>query len=234
MDAVSTMVLPRSTSPVRAAPVAVEATTRELILDAAERMFADRGLDGVAVRDLARELGMTPSSLYNHFPGKQALYDAVITRGLGPIVELVARAWQPGGLSRDGIARTLDELLGHLARHAHLARLLQRALLEESRMVRRMMAPFEGTLYREGVGVVGKAADRAGWTPDEVPHLAMGLFGIIYGYFTNAATLSRVAGLGRDPLSPQALRVQRRFLEKAVLRLLGPAPAQRERRRGRP
>lgn len=210
-----------------------ESTTRDLILDAAERMFADKGIDGVAVRDLARELGITPSSLYNHFPGKQALYDAVITRGLGPIVELVARAWQPGGLNREQVGRTLDELLEHLARHAHLARLLQRALLEESLMVRRLTAPFEGQLYREGIGVVGKAAGRAGWKPEEVPHLAMGLFGMIFGYFTNAGTLSRVAGLGRDPLSPQALRVQRRFLEKAVLRLLGPGPERSTRRRGR-
>lgn len=225
---------PRAVTPLRVPPAAAaELPTRELILDAAERMFADRGLDGVAVRDLARELGMTPSSLYNHFPGKQALYDAVITRGLGPIVELVAGAWQPGGLSREGIARTLDALLDHLARHAHLARLLQRALLEESSMVRRLMAPFEGVLYREGVGVVAKAAGQAGWTPVEVPHLAMGLFGMIFGYFTNAGTLSRVAGLGRDPLSPPALRVQRRFLEKAVIRLLGPEPGRRDRRGGR-
>ena len=221
---------PRATSPMRTVPSApAEATTRDLILDAAERMFADKGIDGVAVRDLARELEITPSSLYNHFPGKQALYDAVITRGLSPIVETVARAWQPGGLDREAVARTLDELLGHLTRHPHLARLLQRALLEESEMVRRLTAPFEGLLYREGVGVVGKAAGRAGWTAEEVPHLAMGLFGMIFGYFTNAGTLSRMAGFGRDPLSPPALRVQRRFLEKAVLRLLGPAPARSER-----
>src|SRR5439155_11666267 len=73
---------------------ATSAPTRELILDTAERLFAARGVDGVAVRDLAREMGITASSLYNHFPGKRALYDAVLARGLGPIVETVAVAWQ--------------------------------------------------------------------------------------------------------------------------------------------
>ena len=43
--------------------------TREVILDAAEVLFAEHGVDGVAVRDLARELNLTPSSLYNHFAG---------------------------------------------------------------------------------------------------------------------------------------------------------------------
>jgi len=35
--------------------------TREVILDAAEVMFAEHGVDGVAVRDLARELELTVS-----------------------------------------------------------------------------------------------------------------------------------------------------------------------------
>ena len=64
--------------------------TREVILDAAEVMFAEHGVDGVAVRDLARELELTPSSLYNHFAGKQALYEAVLERGLHPFAELFA------------------------------------------------------------------------------------------------------------------------------------------------
>src|SRR2546427_12692245 len=70
--------------------------TREVILDTAERLFAARGVEGVAVRDLAREMGVTASSLYNHFPGKQALYDAVLERGLGPIVAGVAGQDGPG------------------------------------------------------------------------------------------------------------------------------------------
>lgn len=198
--------------------------TRELILDAAERLFADRGLEGVAVRDLARELGITPSSLYNHFPSKQALYDAVIVRGLGPIVEITSRAWQPGGLSPDRVGATLDELLAHLARHSHLGRLFQRALFEDSESTRRLLVPFVEVLYREGVGVLRKAAGQAGWTPAEVPHLALGLFGMIFGYFTNAPALRRVMNRGDEPLMERSLAVQRQFLEKAILRLLGSTP----------
>jgi len=96
------------------APAPVLQPTREAILDAAERLFSARGVDGVAVRDLARELGLTASSLYNHFPGKQALYEAVLERGLRPIVELVAASWQTE-LERESIARTVDQLVAHLA-----------------------------------------------------------------------------------------------------------------------
>jgi len=203
------------------------APTREVILDTAERLFAARGVEGVAVRDLAREMGITASSLYNHFPGKQALYDAVLERGLGPIVDVVAGQ---DGLGPERVHATLDRLTAHLTRHPHLARLLQRALLEESPAVQALLERWIGSLYREGIAVVRKAARDAGWEAEQVPHLGVALFGMIFAYFTNAAALRRLAGWGDDLFSARALAVQRRFLEQAIIRLLGPRPRPRPRR----
>jgi AcrR family transcriptional regulator len=197
--------------------------TREVILDTAGRLFAARGVEGVAVRDLAREMGITASSLYNHFPGKQALYDAVLERGLGPIVEAVALAWQ-GGLRPERVHTTLDRLIAHLARHPHLAPLLQRALLEESEAVQALLERRVGPLYREGIAVVRRAAEDAGWEAGQVPHLGVALFGMIFAYFTNGNALRRLAGWGDDLFSARALAAQRRFLEQAIIRLLGPRP----------
>ena len=197
------------------------APTREVILDTAERLFAARGVEGVAVRDLAREMGITASSLYNHFPGKQALYDAVLERGLGPIVDVVAGQ---DGLGPERVHATLDRLTAHLTRHPHLARLLQRALLEESPAVQALLERWIGSLYREGIAVVRKAARDAGWQAEQVPHLGVALFGMIFAYFTNAAALRRLAGWRDDLFSARALAVQRRFLEQAIIRLLGPRP----------
>ncbi len=203
------------------------APTREVILDTAERLFAARGVEGVAVRDLAREMGITASSLYNHFPGKQALYDAVLERGLGPIVDVVAGQ---DGLGPERVHATLDRLTAHLTRHPHLARLLQRALLEESPAVQALLERWIGSLYREGIAVVRKAARDAGWEAEQVPHLGVALFGMIFAYFTNAAALRRLAGWRDDLFSARALAVQRRFLEQAIIRLLGPRPRPRPRR----
>jgi AcrR family transcriptional regulator len=196
--------------------------TREVILDTAERMFAARGVDGVAVRDLAAEMGITASSLYNHFASKQALYEAVVERGLRPITEVITKSWQDG-VRPEQVHETLDRLTTHLARHPHLARLLQRALLEESPTVQALIERWVLSLYRDGMAVVGKVARDAGWDAEEVPHLGVALFGMIFAYFTNAAALERWAGWG-EPLSDHALAVQRRFLERSVIRLLGPRP----------
>ena len=204
--------------------------TRALILDTAERLFSARGLDGVAVRDLAREMGITASSLYNHFPSKQALYDAVIERGLGPIIGVVTEAWQLGEPRPGHVQESVDRLTAHLARHPHLARLLQRALLEDTAAVQALLDQWLGSLYREGIAVVRKMARDAGWQPEAVPHLGIALFGMIFAYFTNPAALRRLTGWRDEPLSPRALRVQQRFLAEAVLRLLGPRPRSGPRR----
>ncbi len=199
--------------------------TREVILDTAERLFATRGVDGVAVRDLAREMGMTAPSLYNHFISKQALYDAVLERGLRPIVELVGAAWHPSGLHRGRLHSTIEHLLDHLARHPHLAPLLQRALLEDSDKIKVLLARWAGPLYRDGLAIIGQNADEAGWSAKELPHLVIGLFGMVFAYFTNVAAVSAITGTEGNPLSPSALATQREFLEKAIFRLLGSQPA---------
>jgi AcrR family transcriptional regulator len=193
--------------------------TREAILDAAERMFSAKGVDGVAVRDLARELGLTASSLYNHFPGKQALYEAVLERGLRPIVDLVAASWQET-VEAEMVSRTVTRLVAHLAQHPHLGRLLQRALIEDSDSVHALMVRWLAPLYQEGLAVVGQTAAASGWTPDEIPHLTLGIFGLVFAHFVNGATVQRYGTFDGDAFAPATLETQRRFLEKAIIRLL--------------
>lgn len=196
--------------------------TREVILDTAEQLFAARGVDGLSMRDLAQHLDLTAPSLYNHFPGKQGLYEAVLERGLRPMIDILIDAWAPGALEPERMRATLDRLLGHLAQHPHLGRLLQRALLEESGGLHPLLARWLGPVYREGIAVIRANASEAGWSPPELPHLALGLFGLVFSYFTNTAALRDITGRDEDPLAPAALEAQRRFLEKAVYRLLGP------------
>jgi AcrR family transcriptional regulator len=198
--------------------------TCEVILDTAERLFAAHGVDSVALRDLAREMNLTAPSLYNHFPSKQALYDAVLERGLRPILEAIAEASQPGALRLEQMRATIDKLTTHLATHPYLARLLQRALLDQSESVQKMMRRWLTPLYVEGIAVVRETAAESGWGPEEVPHLTLALFGMVFAYFTNAVALQSLVASNGDPMSPHALAVQRRVVEKSIYRLLGPQP----------
>lgn len=221
----------RESRPRASSASATETPTRELILDAAERLFAKHGLDGVAVRDLARETGLTPSSLYNHFPSKEALYDAVLERGLRPIVEMTAEAWQAGPLKPQSVRAQIDQMVAHLAEHRDLAPLLQRVMLEDAGRPEPRIGKWIRLLSDKGTKLIRDAAGAAGWRAEEVPHLAFALYGMVYSYFTNAQAVHAVAPWNPDPFAARQLELQRGFLEQAILRLLGPRPQRASSRR---
>lgn len=50
-----------------------KARTRQLIADTAARLFAERGYENVAVRDVAREAEVAEQTVYNYFPTKEQL-----------------------------------------------------------------------------------------------------------------------------------------------------------------
>jgi len=52
--------------------------TRAHLVDVATRLFAERGYDGTSIEAVLTESGVSRGSLYHHFPGKDALFWAVL------------------------------------------------------------------------------------------------------------------------------------------------------------
>ncbi len=77
------------------------AENRQGILDAAARLYRERGLTGVGVADITREAGLTHGGLYRHFESKEAL-----------VREACARAF-------DGSTETLDQAAAPAASHVN-------------------------------------------------------------------------------------------------------------------
>jgi AcrR family transcriptional regulator len=50
-----------------------KAATRQAIADAALRLFLERGYDAVSIRDIAEAADVSTTTLFKHFPGKEAL-----------------------------------------------------------------------------------------------------------------------------------------------------------------
>src|SRR5689334_25261656 len=64
--------------------------TRELILEAAGAVFAERGYDGATISDVYSRAGLTKGAFYFHFSSKEDLAEAIlevqVDRGTYPIV----------------------------------------------------------------------------------------------------------------------------------------------------
>ena len=52
--------------------------TKQRILDKALELFSTQGYDAVSVGEIAKAVGIKAPSLYNHFPSKQAIFDAIV------------------------------------------------------------------------------------------------------------------------------------------------------------
>lgn len=61
------------------------AAARSSILDAAERLFAESGYDGVPVREIAKAAGLGLSLVTYHFPSKDELFEQVLARRTEPL-----------------------------------------------------------------------------------------------------------------------------------------------------
>jgi TetR/AcrR family transcriptional regulator, cholesterol catabolism regulator len=69
---------------------------RQQLLDAAARLFRERGYHVTSMRDIAREVGMLSGSIYYHFSSKEEMLLAVYEEGLRHIAERVDAAVATG------------------------------------------------------------------------------------------------------------------------------------------
>jgi AcrR family transcriptional regulator len=53
--------------------------TRAALVDAAYRLFIERGYHGTSMRQIADEVGLALGGAYNHFGSKEAIFEAVLT-----------------------------------------------------------------------------------------------------------------------------------------------------------
>lgn len=85
---------------------------KNLILDVAEKIFSSKPFDDVNMRDLAKEVGISPGSIYTYFPDKETLYVEVSLRGFQRAVSIMKDMLNSGNDSLDKVAeRYMEEMI---------------------------------------------------------------------------------------------------------------------------
>ncbi len=141
--------------------------TKDVILDAAEVLFAEYGYDGTSLRDLTQEAGVNLAAVNYHFGGKEQLAAAVLARRIGPINEERHRRLDalPRRPAVADVVRAFVEPAfptatgcpsGHVAPGRDFCRLMGRMMIEQPAFLRTFVAEqfralgsrFEATLRR--------------------------------------------------------------------------------------
>lgn len=131
----------------------------ERILVEAARLFAVHGYAGTRMTDVAAAIGVTKPIIYRHFTSKEALFEAMVERDLGPRTRVAAAALQmhagdaaalaalvlDTGLVAIRDARVVSPwgiAIGEAGRFPELARYLQTAFMSP------VIAALEGAVGR--------------------------------------------------------------------------------------
>lgn len=101
-----------------------QASRREEILEAATRLFAERGFAETDTQLLADELHVGKGTLYRYFPSKRELFLAAVDRGMRKLCEHIDACVESIDDPPERIARVVYSYLGFFAEHPELVELL--------------------------------------------------------------------------------------------------------------
>src|SRR5579863_7436707 len=101
-----------------------KAATRARLLDAAERVFAEKGYHGTVVEDIIRASDSSKGGFYFHFPNKQAIFlallDALVPKLAASVDRAIAREHDPVAQ----LDAALTTVLETFSRHRRLSKIL--------------------------------------------------------------------------------------------------------------
>jgi TetR/AcrR family transcriptional regulator len=164
--------------------------TRDLILDAAESLFAQNGYQGTTIKKVAAEVGVQGPALYKHFTSKRALFEEVLERLFAPIMTLLDSAANEGWSQREIMHQ-------HLA-NPNTSRIVAHATLsggeDLTRLVERWYRPFFARTRQE----------IAAGTPGVTPVSVMTFHSMLLGYLTLAPLHQAI--FDTNPLTEEALQ----------------------------
>ncbi len=175
-----------------------EGTRRRILLAAAEE-FANGGLFGARVDQIARRAETNERMLYYYFGSKEQLFTAVLEHAFTALTE-AERALDLSGVAPvEAVTRLAHFVWDYYRDHPELLRLVNNENLHEARYMRKsprireMISPIVATL-----GSILERGQRAGLFRSNVDalRLYMTLSGMGYYIVSNRFTLE--ASLGRD------------------------------------
>jgi AcrR family transcriptional regulator len=101
------------------------AQRRTLIVDAAGRLFGERGYAGTRLDDVAAAAGVTKPILYRHFESKRALYLALLERHRDDLARFAGLIPAEGRVE-ERLRSVLDLWLDYVEEHSYAWRMLFR------------------------------------------------------------------------------------------------------------
>jgi len=110
--------------------MAGSANTPDVILDAAERLFATHGFTATTIKQIGKEADVNPALLYYYYDSKETLYRAMLQRILGQLLARGTDAIERATSHADRIRAFVRAQARLLAEHPHFPQLFVREMVD--------------------------------------------------------------------------------------------------------
>jgi AcrR family transcriptional regulator len=168
------------------------------ILDAAERLFVERGFGEVSTAEIARAASVAQSQIHYHFRSKRNLWQEVFRRGMAEYHATQAALLQDDaarGLERMG--RSIEAYFRFFQRKPDFAKLMMRAYLDPNAGLH---SEDKDELFALGTAAVAEG-QAAGLVRDDVPpaFILLGFLSLVAHYFQVRDSFLPAMGLAGNP-----------------------------------
>jgi TetR/AcrR family fatty acid metabolism transcriptional regulator len=112
----------------------IQAERRRQILQAAVRIFADKGYHAARVSDIAKEAGVAYGLVYHYYESKETLLEAIFRETWGAMLETVRSVEQLDEPARERVRKVSEIVLRTWKRDPDLVRVLVREVTRSAQV----------------------------------------------------------------------------------------------------
>jgi AcrR family transcriptional regulator len=191
-------------------------TTARRIVATAEQIFAEQGLAGARMDEIARAAKVNKALLYYYFRSKEELYRFVLQTLLS---QLRRRVDPPDASPRERLTAMIDHFFDFVQRHPNYPRLVQRVMMSRGPNMEWIVSQFYRPQHGRLVRLIEEGISTGEFRRVDARNAALTVVSVMVFYFSAAPVLSRI--LGHDPLQPREVALRRKavhdFLEHGLL-----------------
>lgn len=146
--------------------------TRQALLDAGLRLLEHQNLSSLGLRELTREIGVSPAAFYRHFPDMADLGVALVSESLGSLHAVIRAVMAESTDSADIIDRTVATTAAYAVEHRPHLRFIARERYGGVRAVREAIGAELRRFADEVAQGLAAQPQSAGWSEDDLRVLA--------------------------------------------------------------
>lgn len=192
--------------------------THDRIIEAAVKLFSEKGYGSTSVRDIAHRARVRVSTLYHYFRSKEEMYGEVRQRGEDAIRALVVSCLDQDLEFGELVRQLIDRLFDFLLEHRDEAR-----LAFEGSLARGPLSQWEPPNLPHWVGltegVMRPAAARGAMKEVDPALFIVTVDGILHWHVVNEAMYRRI--VGKDLRDPETAARAKRHIGEFIFRGLG-------------